>query len=123
MGLTLDVQPEIVTYGDPAGVTPAHLCAGITGFDAIGPGQLVKFSVNGKIIRERVVYFRRCVLERGVGLFADGELIGNIERGDTWRIETMINVGPLTNYIDRQAAYNFWSAQNPGRPINEMPLA
>lgn len=59
---------------------------------SIGPGNLTKFAVNGKVIKEKVAWKNYSVIDANYGGFiADNKLIHRLNASDSWSCETQTN--------------------------------
>lgn len=80
--------------------TDAEVSQAITGCIAIGPGSIINFSVNGKVLLKKVVWKNYCVLDAFYGgLICDNQLKAALKPGDTWSAEIM-NCATAINRVD-----------------------
>jgi len=73
----------------------------ITASVSIGEGFIVNFSMNGKLVKDKIRWKEFCILDAAYGgLICDNELIVKFSAKDTWFAESMTNYGIVFNSVD-----------------------
>lgn len=80
---------------------PDEITRAIVGCVSIGGGDMTNVSVNGVIVKEKVVWKTYCIMDPLYGgLVCDNELVVRITPKDTWSGEVMNNYGIVVNRVD-----------------------